>query len=105
MYSLTFRLGRHFPPPRKAKSGYSHVRLPEEDIRRKAGRQSHMEQTNRIKRAALQAKYTHMRQLFLDGLDRIDIPHNVPEGAYFIMLDISEFGYESDLEYCEKASV
>ncbi|MBQ4466246.1 MAG: pyridoxal phosphate-dependent aminotransferase [Oscillospiraceae bacterium] len=50
---------------------------------------------------ALQAKYTHMRQLFLDGLDRIDIPHNVPEGAYFIMLDISEFGYESDLEFCE----
>jgi aminotransferase len=51
--------------------------------------------------AALQAKYTHMRQLFLDGLDRIDIPHNVPEGAYFIMLDISEFGYEDDLEFCE----
>ncbi len=50
---------------------------------------------------ALQAKYTHMRQLFLDGLDRIDIPHNVPEGAYFIMLDISEFGYEDDLEFCE----
>ena len=50
---------------------------------------------------ALQAKYTHMRQLFLDGLDRIGIPHNVPEGAYFIMLDISEFGYEDDLRFCE----
>ena len=49
--------------------------------------------------AALQAKYTHMRQLFLDGLERIGIPHNVPEGAYFIMLDISEFGYEDDLEF------
>ncbi|MBQ8927518.1 MAG: aminotransferase class I/II-fold pyridoxal phosphate-dependent enzyme [Oscillospiraceae bacterium] len=50
---------------------------------------------------ALQEKYTHMRQLFLDGLDRIGIPHNVPEGAYFITLDISEFGYEDDLEFCE----
>ena len=25
----------------------------------------------------------------------------MPEGAYYIMLDISEFGYESDLEFCE----
>lgn len=50
---------------------------------------------------ALQAKYTHMRELFLNGLDRIGITHNVPEGAYFVMLDISEFGYEDDLEFCE----
>ena len=50
---------------------------------------------------ALQAKYTHMRELFLNGLDRIGITHNVPEGAYFVMLDISEFGYENDLEFCE----
>lgn len=50
----------------------------------------------------LQAHYTHMRGLFLDGLDRIGIPHTVPEGAYYILADISEFGYESDLEFCEK---
>ncbi len=50
---------------------------------------------------ALQAKYTHMKELFLNGLDRIGITHNVPEGAYFVMLDISEFGYEDDLEFCE----
>jgi aminotransferase len=25
----------------------------------------------------------------------------VPEGAYYIMLDIGEYGYESDLKFCE----
>ena len=49
----------------------------------------------------LQAKYTHKRNLFLKGLDDLKIVHTVPQGAYYIMLDISEFGYESDLEFCE----
>ena len=42
------------------------------------------------------------RQLFLDGLDRIGLSHTVPQGAYYILLDISEFGYKSDLDFCEK---
>jgi aminotransferase len=50
----------------------------------------------------LQDKYTEKRQLFLDGLDRIGLRHTVPQGAYYILLDISEFGYESDLDFCEK---
>ena len=50
----------------------------------------------------LRAKYTHKRDLFLDGLDALKLPHTVPEGAYYILLDISEFGYESDLEFCER---
>ena len=50
----------------------------------------------------LQYKYTEKRQLFLEGLDRIGISHTVPEGAYYILLDISEFGYASDLDFCEK---
>ena len=49
----------------------------------------------------LQAKYTEKRDLFLKGLDDIGIVHTVPQGAYYILLDISEFGYESDLEFCE----
>lgn len=49
----------------------------------------------------LQEKYTEKRNLFLKGLDDIKIPHTVPEGAYYILLDISEFGYDSDLEFCE----
>ena len=49
----------------------------------------------------LQAKYTEKRDLFLRGLDDIGIVHTVPQGAYYILLVISEFGYESDLEFCE----
>ena len=49
----------------------------------------------------LQAEYTHKRDLFLRGLRDIGIAHTVPEGAYYIMMDISEFGYDNDLEFCE----
>lgn len=49
----------------------------------------------------LQEKYTHKRDLFLKGLDDINITHTVPMGAYYILLDISEFGFESDIEFCE----
>ncbi len=48
----------------------------------------------------LHDKYTHMRDLFVGGLDDIGIAHTVPQGAYYIMLDISDFGYENDLEFC-----
>jgi len=49
----------------------------------------------------LLAKYTHKKELFLQGLDALKIAHNDPEGAYYVMLDISEFGYDSDLAFCE----
>lgn len=49
----------------------------------------------------LKDKYTRKRDLFLKGLDDLRIAHTVPQGAYYILLDISEFGYESDLEFCE----
>ena len=49
----------------------------------------------------LQDKYTHKRNLFLEGLEDIGIPHTDPQGAYYILLDISEFGFDSDLEFCE----
>ena len=46
-------------------------------------------------------KYTHKRQLFMQGLDDRKLAHTTPQGAYYVLLDISEFGYESDLEFCE----
>lgn len=49
----------------------------------------------------LLAKYTHKRDLFLKGLDALGLSHTVPEGAYYILMDISEFGFSSDLEFCE----
>ena len=51
--------------------------------------------------------YTEKRQYFLDGLDRVGLKHNVPQGTYFVLVDIQEFldlpqfaGY-TDLEFCE----
>ncbi len=49
----------------------------------------------------LLARYTHKKELFLKGLDELHIIHNDPEGAYYVLLDISEFGYDSDLKFCE----
>lgn len=49
----------------------------------------------------LQEKYTHKRNLFLKGLDDIGLRHTNPQGAYYILIDISEFGYESDMEFAE----
>ena len=51
--------------------------------------------------------YTKKREYFLAGLDRIGLKHNVPQGTYFVLIDIQEFldlpkfvGY-TDLEFCE----
>ena len=35
--------------------------------------------------------YTKKRAYFLDGLDRIGLKHNVPQGTYFVLIDIQEF--------------
>jgi len=55
----------------------------------------------------LQETYTRKRNFFLEGLDRIGLKHNIPQGTYFVMVDIQEFldlpqfkGF-SDLEFCE----
>lgn len=55
----------------------------------------------------LLAIYTRKRQYFLDGLDRIGLKHNVPQGTYFVLIDIQDFldlpqfkGW-TDLEFCE----
>ena len=37
----------------------------------------------------------------MKGLDDLHIVHNDPEGAYYVLLDISEYGYESDLQFCK----
>ena len=46
--------------------------------------------------------YTEKRTLMLAGLRDLSIPHTEPQGAYYIMLDISEFGYDDDVVFCEK---
>ena len=47
--------------------------------------------------------YDRKRTLFLNGLDRLGIRHSTPEGAYYVMLDVSEFkGYDTDVDFCVK---
>ena len=48
----------------------------------------------------LQKLYTHKKDLFINGLKELNIPHTEPQGAYYVMADISEFGYDSDLDFC-----
>ncbi|MBR4673396.1 MAG: aminotransferase class I/II-fold pyridoxal phosphate-dependent enzyme [Victivallales bacterium] len=50
----------------------------------------------------LQRTYTEKRELFLKGLDAIGIRHTEPQGAYYVLLDISEYGYDDDLLFCEE---
>lgn len=46
-------------------------------------------------------KYEKKRDLFLNGLDKIGLKYFKPEGAYYVLVDISEFGVEDDLSFCE----
>ena len=55
----------------------------------------------------LRALYTEKRAYFLRGLDQIGLKHNVPQGTYFVLIDIQDFldlprfrGW-TDLEFCE----
>lgn len=48
----------------------------------------------------LQKLYTQKKNLFINGLKELNIPHTEPQGAYYVIVDISEFGYDSDLDFC-----
>ena len=45
--------------------------------------------------------YTEKKDFFLKGLDSLGLKYTVPQGAYYVMVDISEFGSTNDLEFCE----
>lgn len=47
----------------------------------------------------LAAEYAASRDVLLGYLDRTGLPYTRPQGAYFVMLDISRFGYASDVEF------
>ena len=50
--------------------------------------------------AELQAHYTHMKEIFTGGLRNLGFKFTEPQGTYFVMMDISEFGYKSDDQFC-----
>lgn len=49
----------------------------------------------------LTAKYTHMKEVFVGGLDKLGYSYTDPQGAYYVLLDVSEFGVKDDLKFCE----
>lgn len=48
-----------------------------------------------------QEMYTRKRNLFLQGLREAGLDFYEPQGAYYVLVDIAKFGYESDLEFCK----
>jgi aminotransferase len=49
----------------------------------------------------LQRLYTEKRNIFLQYLDAAGLRYTEPEGAYYVMIDISEFGWKDDIAFCE----
>jgi len=47
----------------------------------------------------LAADYLAQREILCGYLDRAGLTYFKPEGAYFVMIDVSAFGYESDLAF------
>ena len=52
----------------------------------------------------LQEKYTHKRDIFLNGLKKIGLDFYSPQGTYFVMVDISKFNRKSDYDFCVELS-
>ncbi len=51
--------------------------------------------------AGLIAEYSEKRDMFLGYLDRAELTYSRPQGAYYVMVDIAEFGWSDDVEFCE----
>ncbi|MFH0880148.1 MAG: aminotransferase class I/II-fold pyridoxal phosphate-dependent enzyme, partial [Lentisphaerota bacterium] len=49
----------------------------------------------------LQTSYTQKRDLFLGALDAAGLTYTRPQGAYYVMVDISGFHKGDDVEFCE----
>ena len=49
----------------------------------------------------LQAVYAEKRDVFLKYLDQAGLTYTKPQGAYYVMVDITEFGWNDDTAFCE----
>ncbi|NIM99370.1 MAG: aminotransferase class I/II-fold pyridoxal phosphate-dependent enzyme [candidate division Zixibacteria bacterium] len=48
----------------------------------------------------LRVEYTRRRDCFLSYLDKAGLKHTTPEGAYYILVDISDLGEDDDMAFC-----
>lgn len=49
----------------------------------------------------LQEHYTHMKEIFVGGLRKLGYHLTEPQGSYFVMVDVNEFGVKDDYKFCE----
>ena len=45
-----------------------------------------------------------MKQLFCDGLRQFGLTFTDPQGAYYVLLDVSKYGVKDDLHFCVVAN-
>jgi aminotransferase len=50
---------------------------------------------------SLRSEYTARRDIMMSYLDRAGLGYTRPQGAYYILVDISDFGWDDDTEFCE----
>ncbi len=49
----------------------------------------------------LAAHYAHMKEVFVGGLEKLGLKYTDPQGAYYVLVDVSEFGVKYDVKFCE----
>lgn len=45
--------------------------------------------------------YAHMKEVFVGGLKKLGFTFTDPQGAYYVLMDVSEFGVKDDVKFCE----
>ena len=51
--------------------------------------------------AELLASYTRKRDVFVGALDEAGLRYTTPQGAYYVLVDVSEFTADDDIGFCE----
>lgn len=49
----------------------------------------------------LAAHYAHMKEVFVGGLEKLGLKYTDTQGAYYVLVDVSEFGVKDDVKFCE----
>ena len=49
----------------------------------------------------LAAHYAHMKEVFVGGLEKLGLKYTDPQGAYYVLVDVSEFRVKDDVKFCE----
>lgn len=49
----------------------------------------------------LAAHYAHMKEVFVGGLEKLGLKYTDPQGAYYVLVDVSELGVKDDVKFCE----